>query len=53
MRWEEGDFTFTDSLDVSVQGRERLAHVMTVKGRQGVPPLAALGSRPTDGGATT
>ena len=32
MRLEEGDFTFTDSLGVSVRGRERLAHVMTVKG---------------------
>ena len=31
MRLEEGDFTFTDALGVSVQGRERLAHVMTVK----------------------
>ena len=31
MRREEGDFTFTDSVGVSVQGRERLSHVLTVK----------------------
>ena len=31
MRLEEGIFTFTDSSGVSVQGRERLAHVMTIK----------------------
>ena len=31
MRLEEGDFTFTDSVGVSVQGRRRLNHVMTVK----------------------
>ena len=32
MRLEDGDFTFTDSVGVSVQGRQRLAYVMTVKG---------------------
>jgi dihydroorotase len=31
LRREEGDFTFTDSVGVSVRGRERLSHVLTVK----------------------
>ena len=32
LRQDEGDFTFTDSVGVSVQSRQRLSHVLTVKG---------------------
>ena len=32
MRLDEGQFTFTDSLGVSVEGRQRLTHVRTVRG---------------------
>ena len=32
MRLDEGRYTFTDSLGVSVEGRQRLTHVRTVRG---------------------
>ena len=41
LRQEEGDFTFTDATGVAVHARERLSHVLTVRGGRVYRPRAA------------
>ena len=48
LRLDEGSFTLTDSERVSVEARQKLNHVRTIKSGRGISPVAQIGSEAPD-----